>query len=188
MAKHRQKKPTSFEREILELRQEAKAVKPVNALDILHRERAEKAQARLVRVDRVLERGRENLLKRMHTTVKRRRRMHEAARVAEAFRARAYVQNELGWRFEWTHDDTPWDGGDDDYVPEEVLVLTVIDEDGHIRASLSGIADPWHVAGKSGGRSYTYANYLEAEHALEAMAEADVVLPPPAPRPRRRHR
>lgn len=66
-----------------------------------------------------------------------------------------------GWRVEWEGDPEPYDAGDSDYEPREVLGAVLRDLDGHVLASLWGIADP----------TREYGRVVEAELALEALEE-----------------
>ncbi len=82
-------------------------------------------------------------------------------RTARALAAAEKEAQERGWEVRWSHDDLPWDPGDTDYTPEEVLAAVLYDEHGNVIGSLSGIADP----------SKAYARVVEAELALEALHE-----------------
>lgn len=64
-----------------------------------------------------------------------------------------------GWHVEWKHDPEPWDPGDTDYEPKEVLIAVLLDENGQWQGSLGGIADP----------DRNYARVVEAELADEAI-------------------
>lgn len=84
---------------------------------------------------------------------------------AEALaQAEAYARN-LGFEFEWEHDSEPWDAGDTDYVPTEVLNCRIPDPENsrYSLASLCGIADP----------DANYRRVIEAELASEALAQYD---------------
>jgi hypothetical protein len=72
-----------------------------------------------------------------------------------------FLAEELGYSFEWNHDDEPWDPGDTDYEPREVLYLVMKDPDGNVVQSLGGIADPTRAEGF----------YDEANLALEVLGE-----------------
>lgn len=68
-----------------------------------------------------------------------------------------------GWFVNWYPDDTPWDG-DDDYVPDVVMIASLHDRDGNVIGSLGGIADP----------SAEYMRVVAAELASDALSEERV--------------
>jgi hypothetical protein len=53
-----------------------------------------------------------------------------------------YRADQEGYTFEWQNDDEPWEPGDTDYEPQEVLGLVMKDPQGNVVDSLWGIADP----------------------------------------------
>src|SRR5277367_5306292 len=66
-----------------------------------------------------------------------------------------------GWRVEWEHSQEEYQMGDAETEhPNEVLDAVLKDEDGHVLASLGSIGDP----------SRSYGRVIEAELALEALA------------------
>lgn len=90
----------------------------------------------------------------------------ETAAQAKTRCARALARAEAeasarGWRVVWEGDPESWDPGDTDYEPKEVLGAVLRDENGHVLASLWGIADP----------SRAYARVVEAELADQALDE-----------------
>ena len=67
-----------------------------------------------------------------------------------------------GWRVRWEHSVEPYEMGDAEMeMPSEVLDAVLFDEHGHAIASLGQIGDP----------SRSYGRVVEAELALEALAE-----------------
>lgn len=78
----------------------------------------------------------------------------EAAKRYEEAEAFAKAQD---YRFEWRDDEEPWDPGDTNYVPREVLGIIAYDERGEVYSSVWGIADP----------DRDYQRYMEAELAYE---------------------
>lgn len=66
-----------------------------------------------------------------------------------------------GVTFHWQGDDEPWDPGDTDYTPTEVLGCIARSADGEVLASLWGIADP----------DRNYGRVIEAELASEAFSD-----------------
>lgn len=80
--------------------------------------------------------------------------------------ARALREGERrGWHVEWEEDEYhPGNYGDNEdgtpYVPKEVLVAVLYDEDGEVLESLAGIADPTRDYGKT----------VEAELMMGALA------------------
>ncbi len=69
------------------------------------------------------------------------------------------IAEALGWECEWEADEEPWDPGDTDYEPKEVLGCVLKDADGEVLDSLWGIADP----------DKNYVRVVEAELASEAL-------------------
>ena len=70
---------------------------------------------------------------------------------------------QLGITFRWEGDPEPYDPGDTDYRPEEVLGCVAVGPDGEVLTSLWGIADP----------NFGYQTVVEAELACEALAQLD---------------
>ena len=86
-------------------------------------------------------------------------------RCAESLAQAEQYANNLNFEFEWEFDDMPWDPGDTDYVPTEVLCCRIIDPKNprYSLASLCGIADP----------DENYRRVIEAELASEALVQYD---------------
>lgn len=96
-------------------------------------------------------------------------RAQSAIRLAKAERG----ARERGYEVNWEPDPEPYDPGDTDYQPNEVLCAALRAPDGETVASLCSIADPSRV----------YGRVIEAELALEAGL--DRFAKRPLPRRRR---
>lgn len=94
------------------------------------------------------------------TKAQGRRRSAERAAKAEE------IAEELGWEFKWEEDPEPYEMGDAETEhPDEVLMLSLIDENGRICQSLGGIG----FAGSQSERK-KQGRMFEAELALEEAA------------------
>jgi len=84
---------------------------------------------------------------------------HSAQRAAKA----EEIAKELGWTFKWEEDPEPYEMGDAETEhPDEVLMVSMIDENGRICQSLGGIG----FAGSHLERK-KYGRVVEADLALE---------------------
>lgn len=71
------------------------------------------------------------------------------------------VATDLEWSYAWEYDAEPYECGEGESTPNEVLGCVLRDENGQVLQSLWGIADP----------SREYARLVEAELASEACHE-----------------
>jgi hypothetical protein len=86
-------------------------------------------------------------------------RKHGSARNAEDLARAEQVASENDWTFTWDFDPEPYELGDDEQHPNEVLTVILKDNQGNVLASLGGIADP----------SREYRRVVEADLAAEAL-------------------
>ena len=118
--------------------------------DTIRRARKEKAEARKSPEQKVRDRVRESA---------RFFREQGAGKNSEKLALAEREARERDWKFVWICDEDEYQLGEDEQMPDDILMVILKDEDDRVLHSVGGIGDP----------SASYRRLVEAELALEAI-------------------